>query len=461
MPTIEKRNNSYRITVSAGYDLQGKQIKKRMTWTPSEGMTAKQIEKEVKRQAVLFEERCQSGQFIDSSVRFAEFSEIWMNDYAIPQLRPSTVAGYRKELERLNEHLGHIQLKKLQPHNIAACYKAIAEQGKRSRPKHQLKIDIKPLLKEQKITHKKFAEVAGIGFRTFNTVVAKKPIDEKTAEAVSKTINLPMNVLFEVVPGKDGKLSNNTLLHLHRLLSSILEKAVKWQVLLYNPCRRVEAPKLERKEAVYLDEVQAQELVNRLQSEPLQYRTIITLLLYTGMRRGELCGLEWPDIDFTNFLIDISRSSLYLSDRGVFDDDTKTNSSKRVIKVPTVAVEMLKEHKRQQITERLKLGDKWVESNKVFTQWNGKPIHPDTITGWFARFIKRHDLPPIHLHSLRHTNATLLIAAGTDLRTVSKRLGHSNMTTTANIYTHAIKSADERASELLGDILNPTRQKRA
>ncbi|MBQ6830673.1 MAG: tyrosine-type recombinase/integrase, partial [Clostridia bacterium] len=74
---------------------------------------------------------------------------------------------------------------------------------------------------------------------------------------------------------------------------------------------------------------------------------------------------------------------------------------------------------------------------------------------WFGDFIKRHDLPPIHLHSLRHTNATLLIASGADLRTVSKRLGHSNMTTTGNIYTHAIQAADERAATLLGDILRP------
>ena len=123
------------------------------------------------------------------------------------------------------------------------------------------------------------------------------------------------------------------------------------------------------------------------------------------------------------------------------------------------ALDILKEHKMQQAKEFFKLGDKWVRSNKVFTQWNGKPIHPDTITGWFSRFIKKNNLPPIHLHSLRHTNATLLIASGADLRTVSKRLGHSNMTTTSNIYTHAIKSADERAAELLGDILNPMKNR--
>jgi integrase len=182
---------------------------------------------------------------------------------------------------------------------------------------------------------------------------------------------------------------------------------------------------------------------------------MITLFLYTGMRRGELCGLEWKDIDFNNGLIDINKSSLYLADKGVFQDDTKNFSSKRVIKVPDQALCLLKDYKQTQGSEKLKLGSKWDEHGKIFTQWNGKPIHPDSVTGWFHDFIDRNRLPYISVHSLRHTNATLLIASGVDLRTVSKRLGHANMTTTGNIYTHAIQSADERAAEALGDILSP------
>ena len=459
MATIEKRNGAYRISVSAGYDLQGKQIKKRMTWKPLPDMTERQIEKELQRQAVLFEEQVQNGQYIDSSIRFSEFAEIWLNDYAIPQLRPSTVDGYKRNLVRLNAHIGHIKLNKLQPHNIAACYKAIFEEGKLIAPKYKAKIPLKTLLSERNITRLEIAEKYDIGKRTVDTAVSGKAVDEKTALAICKALKMPLKNLFDRVSEGGGELTGNYMLHLHRLLSSILEKAVKWQVLLYNPCRRVEAPKIEKKEAAYLDEIQAQELLKCLQEEPLQYRAIITLLLYSGMRRGELCGLEWSDIDFKNSIIDITKTSLYLTDRGIFDDSTKTESSKRLIKIPAPALEILKEHKIQQAKEYFKLGDMWVRSNKVFTQWNGKPIHPDTITGWFSRFIKKNNLPPIHLHSLRHTNATLLIASGADLRTVSKRLGHSNMTTTSNIYTHAIKSADERAAELLGDILNPMKNR--
>lgn len=222
---------------------------------------------------------------------------------------------------------------------------------------------------------------------------------------------------------------------------------------MYNPCRRVEAPKVPKKETKYLDDMQAIRLVECLEGEPLQYQAIIITLLYSGMRRGELCGLEWDDIDFKNCLIDINKSSLYLSDRGIYDDTPKTEESKRVIKVPQYAIDILNRHRNEQLLQMLKLGDKWIKSGKVFTQWNGKAIHPDTITGWFGDFLKRHDLPHISIHSLRHTNATLLIAGGADLRTVSKRLGHADMTTTANIYTHAIKSADERAAQVLDALL--------
>lgn len=116
---------------------------------------------------------------------------------------------------------------------------------------------------------------------------------------------------------------------------------------------------------------------------------------------------------------------------------------------------MLEQHRHWQEEYRASLGDQWHESDRLFTSSDGSPIHPDTLTSWFSDFIKRHSLPKVTLHGLRHTNATLLIAAGTNIRTVSGRLGHSQASTTANIYAHAIQSADVKAAETLGNILSP------
>lgn len=458
MANIEKRKNSYRITVSAGYDLTGKQIKKYMTYTPAPNMTERQIQKEVQRQAILFEEKVQSGQVLDGNIRFADFVDYWLEEYAEKQLRPSTIARYKDILVTVNSALGNVRLDRLQPKHLIQYYNDISKSGIRRDSVYISKIDLLGYLSKKKITQQALADKSDLGIQTIYTAVKGKSIALRSAKRICEALGEPLDKLFTIKLTNKDTLSDKTILHHHRLISSILEKAVKWQVIFANPCNRVEPPKVKHKEAAYLDEIQAQELLKCLQAEPLQYRAMITLLLYSGMRRGELCGLEWSDIDFENNIIDISRNSLYLTDKGIFDDTTKTESSKRVIKIPVAASDVMKEHKAEQMKMRFKLGDKWIDSKKVFTQWNGKAIHPDTITGWFQKFIKKNNLPPIHLHSLRHTNATLLIASGADLRTVSKRLGHSNMTTTSNIYTHAIKSADERAAELLGDILNPIKK---
>lgn len=226
-------------------------------------------------------------------------------------------------------------------------------------------------------------------------------------------------------------------------------------MLFANPCDRVKPPRVEHKEARYLDEEQAARLMEALESADIQNSTMIKLLLYTGMRRGELCGLTWEDIDFEKSVIHIRRSSLYLADKGIFEDETKNATSRRSIKVPADAMQALRAFRAWQRRQALQLGDQWQASGRVFTAWNGAPIHPDTVTGWFARFIKENDLPDISLHSLRHTNATLLIAAGTNLQTVAARLGHASVTTTGKIYAHAIQSADAAAADTLQDLLHP------
>ena len=457
MATITKRGNSYRITVSCGYDLNGKQIRRTMTWTPEPGMTRRQTEKELDRQAVLFEERCRTGQVLDGNIKFADFAERWFKDYAEKQLRPTTVARYHVLMPRINAAIGHIRLDKLQPHHLMQFYNNLAETGVREDTRYQSTVDFKALLKSRGMTKREFAKQANLSVYVLDSMTRGDKVSATSAHKITSTLKLPLDKVFRPAEGKDT-LAVSTILHHHRLISSMLSTAVKWQLIFSNPCSRVVLPKNKRKEAVYLDEDQAAQLLQALEGESLQHQVIVKMLLYTGMRRGELCGLEWKDIDFERAVISVRRSSLYLSGKGVFEDETKNETSERCMKVSDDVIAMLRIWRAEQAKERLRLGDQWQDNDRLFTAWNGAPIRPDVITAWFHKFVTKNGLPPIHVHSLRHTNATLLIAAGTNLTTVAARLGHANTTTTSKIYAHAIKSADQAAAEALQDILHPVRK---
>lgn len=252
----------------------------------------------------------------------------------------------------------------------------------------------------------------------------------------------------------NGRLAPKTIVDHHRLISKILATAVKWGLIEKNVAKRADPPKIPYREISYLNEEQVCEMISLLDDEPIQYRTMITLLVYTGIRRGELCGLEWKDIDFENQVMRVSRSSQYVGDKNIITKEPKTKSGIRKFTLSITACEMLKQYKLWQLEQRLKAGDRWEECDRLFTTWNGTPIFPDTVTDWFAKFIKRTDLPYVTLHSLRHTNATLMIAEGTDVCTVSKRLGHANTATTLNIYAHALKSKDREAANNLENVLH-------
>ena len=458
MATIRKRGNSYQIRVSCGYNVSGEQITKTMTWKPTPGMTSRQIEKELERQAVLFQERCENGLYLSGNIKLSEFAEKWLSEYAEKQLKPRTFAEYKRLLERINTALGHIRIDKIQPHHLMEFYNNLAECGVRKDIKYKPSINFDEYMKNNNLRTSELAKNAGVSRTTIRCCRHGENVSYDTAMKIMN--ELQDNNLF--IPEEANKtLSSTSVLKYHTLLSSVFSTAVKWQVILSNPCDRVEPPKKAKKEAHYIDEQQATQLIECLEREPLRYRTIIMLLLYSGMRRGELCGLEWSDIDFKNNLVSITKAGLYLPDRGVFDDTPKNKTSERVIKIPGEIIKLLKEYKREQTIQQVAMGDKWQGSGKVFTNDSGERIRPDSLTSWFSSFIKRNNLPHISLHSLRHTNATLLIAGGADIRTIAKRLGHSTPTTTGNIYLHAIKTADEIASDTLSDILNPVKRKKA
>jgi integrase len=365
MATITKRGNTFLIRASVGIDGTGKRQRKCLTWTPPVDMTQKQAEKEAEHQAALFEERCRTGQILDTNTRFADFVEIWMKDYAEKQLRPTTLAGYKDMLRRILAAFGNMKINAIQPHHLNAFYDNLAESGVRADIKYSPCIDFKVLLKEQKLTQAALAAKAETAISVIKNCADGKNISEKSAKKISAALGKDVTKLFAAQ--EDKRLSSKTILHYHRLLSSILTTAVQWQVIFSNPCDRVKPPKAENKEARYLDEIQAAQLLAALDSEPYQYQTMIHLLLYMGLRRGELCGLEWQDVDYFTNCLHIRRSSLYIADLGVFEDATKTDDSKRSIKMPDNIITLLKQYKIWQDEQRAEMGTMWQECGRLFT----------------------------------------------------------------------------------------------
>lgn len=278
----------------------------------------------------------------------------------------------------------------------------------------------------------------------------------ETADKISKYLQIKFSELFLPIDEKRS-LSDKTVRHYHAFISSILSTAVVWQVIFANPCERVKPPKVTKKEAKYLEENELQtllQILDTLPEEENQNCLMIKLLLSTGLRRGELCGLKWQDINFGDLTVTIKRNLLYLPNKGIFEDTPKTETSNRSVTLSNSIISLLNEHKKMQLRKQFELGDRWTYTDYLFTSWNGLPLHPDTISSWFKELVKKYNLPDVSVHSLRHTNATMLLMNGLPEKAVSSRLGHANVTTTRNIYSHALQSKDKEAAEIMDNILS-------
>lgn len=393
--SIEKRGkNSYRLTVSEGFDLNGKPMIHRKTVHG----TKKDAEVELAK----FVTEVQNGLVIDGkSLKFSEFTEIWKRDYGSKELAPSTYKRYCRMLEtRLLPYFGHFYINKIKPTDIMKFYDLLE--------------------KDTQLVRKK----GNNGSKT------KKP------------------------------LSGKTILEHHRLLRAMLHKAVYWQLIVANPAERVQPPKARKPKRRSYNDEQTKILLENLEllsSEDTKYKVAIILTVFTGVRLGELMGLEWQDIDFRNGIISINRSSQYLSDMGVFTKVPKTESSIREIAIPEFIISLLAEYKLWNEEQKSIYGELWMNSDRLFVQADGKPMHPSTISKWFVKYVGQIGLPVINFHGLRHTNASLLVAQNIDIAVISARLGHAQISTTLDFYVHPLLSHNRKAGYALENLLLPTR----
>lgn len=448
MATIEKRGNSYRVSVSDGFNSEGKRLIRRKSFKrPDDEYTNKQWEKEINRLALDFEREVEKGlQTQDQNQTLDEFVKVWLKDYAANNLEETTIDSYSAELKnKILPALGNIKLNKIQPIRIQRFLNSLLEDGCR-------------------------------------------------------------------LDGKPGPYSNRIIEYQWQILSSILQTAVYWQILGENPCTRVKPPKSKRdnqnytnEDILHYDENQTLLLLdiiddeianfrkerdkykegsnawlNLNQNNPTKYKVGILLALFCGLRNGEVLGLTWDDVDFENKTIAINKSRARTS-KGMITKIPKNRNSIRTLSIPDALIETLKEYKQIQDTDRITCGDQWEHQWEqypwIMVQWNGRGMEYSTLSKWLKKAVTRYNdsimkddnihkkfkkdylLPVLSFHKLRHTSATLLIGENTDIRTVAARLGHSKTSTTMDIYSHSLKSKDTIASDTLGHLLEKKERK--
>jgi integrase len=214
----------------------------------------------------------------------------------------------------------------------------------------------------------------------------------------------------------------------------------------------VERPQIERREMQTLSDDQAARLLAAASTTRLYVP--IVLALATGLRRGEVLGLHWQDIDLTTGVLQVVRS-LEQTNEGLRFKSPKTKRSRRPVVLPASVLELLRHHKVKQLEERLLLG--LGKGDLVFTRVDGRPISPDTFTSWVARVAKRagvgHIMP---VHGLRHTHITNLLRANVHPKVASERAGHSSVGFTLDRYSHVIPSLQEDAALRIDAALRKT-----
>ncbi|GAA0694157.1 site-specific integrase [Kitasatospora atroaurantiaca] len=250
------------------------------------------------------------------------------------------------------------------------------------------------------------------------------------------------------------RLSALTLAYIHSVLKSALEHAVREEEIPRNVARNVRmgTPRPRRFEPLTADE--ARQFLSATHGHRLQ--VLFELALHTGLRKGELLGLRWEDLDLNGGTASIRRTLQRTNTGGLITLPTKTHSSERRIALPTPCVRSLARHRDQQRQERETAGTGWRDSGYVFTRPDGSPIEGTTLTRHFNTLLRRTKLRRIRFHDLRHSAATLLLEQGVELVVIKELLGHAHIGVTATVYAHVRLRLQRDAIDLLGNALrNP------
>jgi integrase len=240
----------------------------------------------------------------------------------------------------------------------------------------------------------------------------------------------------------DG-LSTKTVHSIHGVMHVAFKAALSWGYVTRNVCDNVEPPKIVSKEGTALTVEQAKELLAHVKEHRLE--VFLTMAIVTGMRRGELLALKWSALDLTRGIAVVLATVDYIPHFGYVETEPKTKAGRRPISLPPFLITMLKEHKAKQEQQRNKVGDAWEKRDLVFPDLHGGYFNPRYLEKTFSKIIQESGLPPIHLHDLRHSGASILLSMGINIKIIQQILGHSNISITLDTYSHLLPSMQDDA----------------
>ena len=462
MATIEKltgkTGTTYRITVSGGFDTSGKRIRHRMTYKPEQGMTARQTEKAVQRAAANFERSIEQGYALDDRRTFAEYATYVIDLKERTGTKHRTIAGYRRLMERTNKAIGHMAVQDIRAIHLNRFYKNLSETGIRATAARAIpRENFRELLKEKHLSMAALARLAGVAESTVNAAGGGDAILKEKGEAIANAAEIPFNKLF-TVEERNEPLSSTSVLAYHRFIHVVLAQAEKEMLVPYNAADKATPPQKEKTEVGTFQTSELIAIRDAAAKEPIKWQMLIHLLMITGCRRGEIVGLKWDRVNWGESSIRIDTTLLYTPDRGVYESTTKTGAE-RIIKLPQETMNLFREYRCWQLETRLAMGDRWQETPYVFTGECGGHMAPDTVSGYLTRFERKYSLPHVHAHKFRHSMASVLYFSGADPVSISKRLGHAQVSTTQNIYSHLIEQADTQSAERIADAIFRTEKK--
>jgi integrase len=252
------------------------------------------------------------------------------------------------------------------------------------------------------------------------------------------------------VSTKGAGLSPKTVRHVHTMLHKALVDAVRWGRLQSNPADRADPPKPRQVEMKVWDLAQLRTFLDHVADDRVFAAWL--LMTTTGMRRGEVVGLRWTDVD-----LDLGRLAIVqthvLVDRQVIVSEPKTAKGRRTVALDATTLTALRQHRKRQLEERLALGEAWQDTGLVFTHEDGSGINPRLFSSWFIQRSSVAGLPPIRLHDVRHSYATAALAAGVPTKIVSERLGHASIAITLDTYSHVLPNMQEEAAEQIARLI--------